>query len=70
MIALFGVGAVWLSQDPRVERRRFAPILGLIGQPFWFYSAWAAEQWGIFVLCFLYTASWLRGLRAHWFPAR
>ncbi len=70
MIALFGVGAVWLSQDARAERRRFAPILGLIGQPFWFYSAWAAEQWGIFALCFLYTASWLRGLRAYWFPAR
>lgn len=65
-IALTGVVAIWLSQDMRQERRRFACIFGLIGQPFWFYAAYTAEQWGIFALCFLYTWSWLRGVRNNW----
>lgn len=65
-IAVFGVTAVWLSQDPRIERQKYACIFGLAGQPAWFYAAWAAEQWGIFALCFLYSFSWLRGFRQHW----
>lgn len=65
-IAMTGVVAIWLSQDSRESRRRFACIFGLLGQPFWFYAAYSAEQWGIFVLCFLYTYSWLRGFRNNW----
>lgn len=69
-IALTGVTAVWLSQDARPEWRRWSSILGLIGQPFWFYATWKAEQWGIFALCFLYTYSWARGFRSNWLSAR
>jgi len=65
-IALTGATAVWLSQDKRDSYRKWACIFGLVGQPFWFYSAWAAEQWGIFALCFLYTFSWWRGFRNNW----
>lgn len=62
-IAIFGVTAIWLSQDHRIAWRRWAPVFGLAGQPFWFWSAWSAEQYGILALCVLYTASWARGLR-------
>jgi len=65
-IALTGVTAVWLSQDERLSWRRWACIFGMLGQPFWFYATWKAEQWGIFILCALYTYSWGRGLWAHW----
>lgn len=65
-IAVTGVTAVWLTQDPRESRRRWACIFGLLGQPFWFYSAYVAEQWGIFALCFLYALSWARGFRTQW----
>ena len=65
-IALFGVTAVALSQSSLERRRRWAPVFGLIGQPFWFYAAWESQQWGIFVLCFLYTVSWAKGLHMHW----
>lgn len=65
-IGLFGVTAVWLSQDGRDSVRRWACIVGLIAQPFWFYATWKAGQWGIFSLCFLYTYSWLRGIKTHW----
>ena len=66
-IGLFGVTAVWLSQDARDSVRRWACVLGLTSQPFWFYATWQAEQWGIFTLSFLYTYSWARGVKANWF---
>lgn len=62
-IAIFGVLAVWLSQESRIERRRWAPVFGLVGQPFWFWAAVSTEQWGIVALSVLYTISWARGLR-------
>ncbi len=69
MIALFGVAAIWLSQDSRVEYRKYSSICGLISQPFWFYSTFMAEQWGIFALCFVYTAAWVKGFKLHWITA-
>ena len=65
-IALSGVIAVWLSQDERESWRRWACIFGMLGQPFWFYATWKAEQWGIFALCTLYTYAWARGVWTHW----
>lgn len=66
-IALFGVVAIWLSQAASESQRKYACLFGLCSQPFWFWSAYSAEQWGIFVLCVLYTVSWLRGLKQYWF---
>ena len=66
IIAITGVFAIWLSQDADQNRRKYAPIIGLIGQPFWFYSSYASEQWGIFVLSFFFTAAWYRGYRTYW----
>ena len=66
MIAFTGVTAVWLSQDYRHDWRKYACIFGIIGQPFWFYSSYMAEQWGIFILCFFYTYAWLKGVRNNW----
>jgi hypothetical protein len=65
-IAFSGVIAVWLTQDKRESWRRWACIFGMLGQPFWFYAAWKAEQWGIFALSTLYTYAWARGLWVHW----
>ena len=65
-ITLSGVIAIWLTQDKRVTWRRWACIFGMLAQPFWFYAAWKAEQWGIFAMCTLYTYAWARGLWAHW----
>lgn len=65
-IALTGVVAIRLSQDKRTEVRKYSSIFGLVGQPFWFYSSFVAEQWGIFALCFLYTYSWAHGFYNSW----
>jgi hypothetical protein len=45
-ITLSGVIAVWLTQDKRATWQRWACIFGMVAQPFWFYAAWKAEQWG------------------------
>lgn len=65
-IALTGVVAIWLTQDKREEWRRYACVFGMVGQPFWFYAAYTAEQWGIFILCIFYTWAWFKGVRLHW----
>lgn len=65
-IAVCGVTAIWLSQDPRLHRRRWASVFGLAGQPFWIAETVSAHQWGILALCALYTLSWWRGFVAHW----
>jgi|SRR5215813_3789803 len=65
-ITLSGVMAVWLTQDKRATWRRWACIFGIVAQPFWFYAAWKAEQWGIFAMCTLYSYAWARGLWMHW----
>ena len=65
-IALFGVSAVILAQSKSYERRRWASVLGLVGQPFWFWVSWHTQQWGIFFLSILYTMSWAVGFYRSW----
>jgi len=67
LIALTGVVAIWLTQQGNHKLKKHACLFGMAGQPFWFYSAFSAEQWGIFILCLFYTYSWGLGIRNHWF---
>lgn len=66
VIACTGVPAVWLSQQPNTNWKRYACLFGLAGQPFWFWSCIKAGQWGIFLLCILYTYSWYIGFKNNW----
>lgn len=65
-IALCGLIAVALTQDNDPRRRRYACLFGLAGQPFWFYAAWKAQQWGIGFVALLYTLAWSRGIWTMW----
>lgn len=69
-IPILGALAAWLSQERRPRMQRWACIFGLIGQPFWFWASWKAEQWGIFAVSVLYGAAWLRGLWVYWIRPR
>lgn len=68
-IMLTGVTAIALSQSASANARRYACLFGLVGQPFWFWSAYEAQQWGILAMCCLYTLAWTKGVRTHWFKA-
>lgn len=69
-IALFGACAAWLSQARSLNARRWACVLGLLGQPFWLYAFWYTRQWGLLVIAAVYLAAWLRGLWVYWLAAQ
>ena len=66
-IAFTGIVAIWLTQQKNEVLKKYACLFGLAGQPFWFYSAYNAEQRGIFVLSTFYTYAWYLGLKNNWF---
>lgn len=65
-IPILGALAAWCSQERRPAVQRWACLFGLIGQPFWFWASWHAEQWGIFAVSVIYLMAWLRGLWVFW----
>lgn len=70
LIAFTGLAAIWLSQSRNESQRKYSCIFGLAGQPFWFYSAYTTQQWGILILTVFYTLSWVRGIKNSWFIAK
>lgn len=65
-IAVTGVVAILLTQQSNDRWKKYACLFGIAGQPFWFISAYTAEQWGIFLLCCFYTYAWILGVYNHW----
>jgi hypothetical protein len=66
MIAFTGVIAIWITQQENDKLKKYACLFGLAGQPFWFYSAFTASQWGILILALFYTYSWGKGFHVYW----
>ena len=66
IIAVTGIISIWLTQDESENRRKYACIFGLMGQPFWFYSTYQAELWGMFALSFVYAGAWVKGFYIFW----
>lgn len=64
-IMIFGASAIWLV-GRKEHWKRWGYILGIIGQPFWFYTAYTNEQWGILIMCLFYFYAWLQGIYNHW----
>lgn len=69
-IACSSVTAMWLTQQHREDWKKYACLFGICGQPFWFYSSYTHEQWGIFVLSFFYTYGWMIGIQNNWIKPR
>lgn len=65
-ITIFSLTAVAMSQHRRGDIRRWAPVFGLISQPFWFSMAYTNALWGVFAISFVYTAIWMRGFYNAW----
>lgn len=62
-MAAFGLTALWLAFNGKARRaRRWAPVIGLLGQPFWFYFAWQQKSWGVLMLVIAYTFVYLNGV--------
>lgn len=52
--------------DLPADRMLEAATGQIAGQPFWFYAAISAEQWGVTFVCVLYTFAWAKGVWMHW----
>ena len=65
-IAVFGLTALCFAMSLNPILRKWAPVLGLLGQPFWFIATIGSKQWGMVVLCVAYTLVYLNGLRIQW----
>ncbi|WP_374520349.1 hypothetical protein [Hydrogenophaga sp.] len=65
-IALFGLTAIYFAMGNNPRLRKWAPIIGLAGQPFWFMATIPNAQWGMVGLCVAYTLVYVRGIWMQW----
>jgi hypothetical protein len=64
-IFLFGGAAIWLVG--RLENwKKWGYVVGLMGQPAWYYASLQSQQWGIMLLSIWYTYSWCQGIYNYW----
>lgn len=60
-LAVFGLSSLWMAMGRNATAKRWAPVVGLMGQPFWFAFAWGTDGWGLLILVCAYTAVYARG---------
>ena len=65
-IALFWLTALWMAMRNKPKLRKWAPIVGLAGQPFWAAFAWQTQGWGLAALVVAYSAVYLHGAWSQW----
>lgn len=68
-MAVFGLTAMWMAMGHSARLRRWAPIVGLAGQPFWAAYAWDTQGWGLAILVIAYSGVYIRGAWLQWRPA-
>jgi len=66
MIAITGCLAIYLTQQNKAEPKRYACIVGLLGQPFWIYVTFTTAQWEMFTSSILYTLACFVGYKNNW----
>jgi hypothetical protein len=52
----FSIAALWMALGDNLKARHWAPVVGLIGQPFWVASAVLAHAWGMVAMACIYAA--------------
>jgi hypothetical protein len=65
-IAIFGLSSLWMAMSNDPKLRKWAPIVGLCGQPAWAYFAWQTQGWGLGALVLAYTTVYVRGAWIQW----
>lgn len=65
-LAVFGLSALYMATGHNARARRWAPVVGLCGQPFWILFAWQSAAWGLMALSLAYTAVYARGAWLQW----
>jgi hypothetical protein len=66
LIAVFGLTSIYCAMGNNLTLRKYAPIIGLCGQPFWGYFAYQTQGWGLAMLVLAYTLVYINGIRVQW----
>ena len=66
LMAMFGLTSIYCAMSCHARLRKFAPIIGLAGQPCWFWFAWQSQAWGMGALVLAYTLVYIRGAWVQW----
>lgn len=64
-IILFSCGSIYLFAQ-KGSYRRWGYIVGLAGQPFWFYATWINVQWGMFLCTIWFSGCHILGIWNYW----
>jgi hypothetical protein len=46
--------------------RKWSPVIGIIGQPFWIWDTFMSQTWGIFFVSVVYLGVWAGGIKKYW----
>lgn len=65
-LAFFGLSALYMATGHHLRARRWAPLVGLCGQPFWIVFAVQSSAWGLLALSAAYSAVYIRGAWVQW----
>jgi hypothetical protein len=65
-LAFFGLTALYMATGRSGRARRWAPLVGLAGQPFWVAFALDARAWGLQTLSLAYSVVYVRGAWLQW----
>ena len=68
-LVAFGLAALYMAFSKSDRQRRYAPVVGLCGQPAWVFYATDAHAWGLLALSLAYSAVYVRGAYLMWRPA-
>lgn len=66
LIAVSGVCALAMTLSSNRRAVKWAPLVGLVGQPFWVMAAWTAQQYGMLLLSIAYTVVWAVAAWKEW----
>lgn len=71
LIAVLTIPALFLVAQRNPNKQRWGFLIGLIGQPFWLWSTFSSDAYGMFVVSVFCTWSWLVGVwNFWWIPLR
>lgn len=66
LIFATGLTAVLALQFGSARARRWAPVIGIAGQPAWLWHAWQSGAVGVGIVSLAYTAVWAAGCVGAW----
>lgn len=66
LLAVFGLIALCFAMSDIPKLRKWAPVVGLAGQPFWFVATIPTQQWGMVALSVAYSLVYINGVRLQW----